>query len=182
MEVRDGFIVGIFNYCGRWCERCALTHRRHRHGMKELLQAMNEAASAPAPKHEYEPRPLPSAHLAIEARARGYCLRVHAWLRAHDVFSANDPGDPRAAISWFHTLIPAKIYRALLGIERSHSSWLDLVERGLATHSEIAPLVEDLVWLTDALERVFPNARAFVRPALDEPDEVAMLLAEEGKT
>ena len=25
MEVQDGFIVGIFNYCDRWCDRCALT-------------------------------------------------------------------------------------------------------------------------------------------------------------
>lgn len=25
MEVQDGFIVGIFNYCDRWCERCAFT-------------------------------------------------------------------------------------------------------------------------------------------------------------
>lgn len=25
MEVRDGFIVGIFNYCDRWCERCGFT-------------------------------------------------------------------------------------------------------------------------------------------------------------
>ena len=23
MEIRDGFIVGIFNYCDRWCETCA---------------------------------------------------------------------------------------------------------------------------------------------------------------
>ena len=27
MNVRDGFIVGIFNYCDRWCERCPLTNR-----------------------------------------------------------------------------------------------------------------------------------------------------------
>jgi hypothetical protein len=27
MDVRDGFIVGIYNYCDEWCERCALTHR-----------------------------------------------------------------------------------------------------------------------------------------------------------
>ena len=27
MELHDGFIVGIFNYCDRWCERCALTSR-----------------------------------------------------------------------------------------------------------------------------------------------------------
>ena len=27
MEVQEGFIVGIFNYCDRWCERCPLTSR-----------------------------------------------------------------------------------------------------------------------------------------------------------
>jgi hypothetical protein len=33
--------------------------------------------------------------------------------------------------------------------------------------------------LGEALEQAFPNARAFVRPAFDEPDAVAMLLAQE---
>src|SRR5689334_464552 len=27
MEVHEGFIVGIFNYCDRWCEACAFTSR-----------------------------------------------------------------------------------------------------------------------------------------------------------
>jgi hypothetical protein len=27
MEVRDGFIVGVFNYCDRWCEACPFTSR-----------------------------------------------------------------------------------------------------------------------------------------------------------
>jgi hypothetical protein len=27
VELRDGFIVGIFNYCDRWCEACAFTSR-----------------------------------------------------------------------------------------------------------------------------------------------------------
>jgi hypothetical protein len=35
------------------------------------------------------------------------------------------------------------------------------------------------VWLGEALERVFPTARAFVRPGFDEPDEVSTLLARE---
>jgi hypothetical protein len=43
----------------------------------------------------------------------------------------------------------------------------------------VAPFIEDLLWLSDALERVFPKARAFVRPGFDEPDEVAMLLIRE---
>ena len=27
METRDGFILGILNYCDRWCERCTLSGR-----------------------------------------------------------------------------------------------------------------------------------------------------------
>ena len=27
MDIQDGFIVGIFNYCDRWCERCPLSSR-----------------------------------------------------------------------------------------------------------------------------------------------------------
>ena len=68
---------------------------------------------------------------------------------------------------------------ALLGIERSHAAWLELVHRGLASPIDIEPLIADLIWLCDELERVFPHARAFVRPGLDQPDEVARLLAEE---
>ena len=45
---------------------------------------------------------------------------------------------------------------------------------------DLSPGPEDLAWLGDALEGVFPNARAFVRPGLDEPDEVALLFAREG--
>jgi hypothetical protein len=27
METQDGFILGVYNYCDRWCERCALASR-----------------------------------------------------------------------------------------------------------------------------------------------------------
>jgi hypothetical protein len=139
----------------------------------------------------------------MEARAKDYCSRAHRWLRTRS-YAALDPGDPCAIIGWFETMIPAKVHRAirglaegwsqdrdwpadydgsakvaLLGIERSHAAWLALVERGIAVHSEVASFIEDLVWLNDALERVFPNARAFVRPGFDEPDQVARLLIRE---
>jgi hypothetical protein len=70
---------------------------------------------------------------------------------------------------------------ALLAIERSHGAWLDLVERNMASESDVTPFIADLVWLGDALDHTFPNARAFVRPAFDEPDDVAKLLAEDAE-
>jgi hypothetical protein len=234
MDVEDGFILGIYNYCDRWCETCAFTSRcrvfadcaemqaQHDPNMKaiaeapplpqdippppprwmqELIDEMNKVAAEPLSDEEYKKRcpEISEEHKLVEARAHAYADRVHAWLESHDSVSELDPGDPRAVISWFQYSIAAKTHRALrglayadhdpdwpadhdgsakvalLGIERSHAAWLDLVYRGLATPPEIEPVVADLIWLCDELERIFPKARAFVRPGFDEPDEVARL-------
>jgi hypothetical protein len=240
VEVRDGFIVGIFNYCDRWCEACPFTSRCHLFAdvaeteasldpnlkpvveapmlpeeepsppppwVQEMIEEMNEAAHTIA-VGEIDDRPRrvpPNEHTAIETRAKRYCFRVHPWLRRLS-YEPLDPADPCAVIGWFHTLIPPKVHRAisglaeecledrdwpadhdgsakvaLLGIERSHAAWLDLIERGTISDADAAPFIADLVWLGEALEHVFPHARAFVRPAFDEPDEVALLLAQEGR-
>src|SRR5262245_58032040 len=237
MDVRDGFIVGIFNYCDRWCETCAFTSRCRLFAdvaeieakldpglkdiveapplpeevpppppkwMEEMIQEMNEAAMTPLPDEDLRRPEPPAEHLLIETRADDYFTRTHAWLRSRPV-PHRDPLYPCARIGWFQTRILVKIHRAirglaeegpgqhdwppdhdgsakvaLIGIERSHAAWLELVERGVASHTEAAPFIEDLVWLGDALERVFPRARAFVRPGLDEPEEVSMLFAREG--
>jgi hypothetical protein len=145
---------------------------------------------------------IPPEHMAIEERAKAYRRRTHPWLQACECAAMNEPADPKAVIAWFHTLISARIHRAvrglandcpqdrdwppdhdgcakvaLLGIERSQAAWLELVERRIVTDAEAAPFIAELVWLGEALERVFPGARAFVRPAFDEPEEVSRLLA-----
>jgi hypothetical protein len=237
MELRDGFIVGIFNYCDRWCEACAWTSRCRLFAdiakiegsfdptlkdvadappllegvpppppkwMQAFLDELNAAANEPASADEPERvrQPIRPQHERLLARADGYLGQVHAWLRARDYFSASDPSDPRAVVGWFHTLIAAKIFRAvtavredlpdeherqadydgsakvaLLGIDRSHAAWLQMVECGLATGPEVEPFVADLVWLGEHLEMGFPHARAFVRPAFDEAAAVARMWA-----
>lgn len=237
MDVQDGFVVGIFNYCDRWCETCAFTSRCRLFAdvaelearadpklrvvvdapphpldvppppprwMQELIAEVNVDAAANETLDWTEPRMTPE-HEAIEARAMDHSLRVHRWLDAHDGLAGRDPRDPAAVVAWFHTMISAKVHRALrglaadvpeerswpadfdgsakvglLGIERSHTAWLQLVDRGRVSRAEIDPFLADLVWLGEALEREFPNARAFVRPAFDEPDDVATLLPAEG--
>ena len=239
MDVQDGFILGIYNYCDRWCETCAFTSRcrlfagcaelEARHDpvlkavaeasllpqdlppppppwMEELIDEMNKHAAEPISEEELktlEPG-IPPEHERIERRARMYGDRVHGWLEAHGFLSIDEPNDPRGVIAWFQYAIRSKTHRALrgladddpeerdwpadhdgsakvalLGIERSHSAWLELACRGLASPAEIEPFVADLIWLSDELERVFPRARAFVRPGLDEADEVARLQAAE---
>jgi hypothetical protein len=234
VELRNGFIVGIFNYCDRWCEACAFTTRCRLFAdiaemeasldpglkalvetpplepppppppwLEELLQEMDKAIHEPADNQPPE-RPIPPAHMGIERRARCYCMRVYRWLKACELATSHDPADPRAVILRFHALITAKIHRALhglandnpedrdwppdydgsakvalLGIERSHAAWLELVQQGVVSDAEAAPFIADLIWLGDALEHVFPKARSFVRPGFDEPDEVSRLLARE---
>jgi hypothetical protein len=233
VDVRNGFIVGIFNYCDRWCDACAFTSRCRLFAdmaefeasldpglkslvdmprleplpqpppwLEELLQEMDEATRQPAEDGETLERSLPLEHMRIDERAHGYRERVHSWRQVVETNSANDPSDPGTVIIWFHTLIGAKVHRALhgladdrpedrewppdydgsakvalLGIDRSHAAWLELTERGVVTGADAAPFIADLVWMRESLEGVFPDARAFVRPALDEPDEVSRLIA-----
>lgn len=236
MEIRDGFIVGVYNYCDSWCDRCAFTSRCRlfadklemeaaldpnlepvvtaaQHPMdvppppppwlKELLDEMDEASRSPLPDDECvgrELRVVPERD-AIDDRAEAYSRRARAWLNTREFDLSSEAGDPRDVIGWFHMMIHVKAMRALqglaeddpaerdwppdyegsakvalLGIDRSHTAWLDLVETGVASASEVTMFIEDLVWLRAALERTFPKARAFVRPGFDEPDEVARLL------
>jgi hypothetical protein len=235
VEVRNGFIVGIFNYCDRWCDACAFTSRCRLFAdmaemeatldpalkalveasplepappsppwLAELLVAMDLAVRKPTDSGAPVERPLPPEHVAIQDRGHGYRGRVDLWLHGRGFPPRNDPADPQAVVLWFHTLIPARIDRALrglagdrpedrdwppdydgtakvalIGIEQSHAAWLDLVRRGVVTDADAARFIADLVWLGQSLERVFPSARTFVRPALDEPDEVSRLLAHE---
>lgn len=238
MDVRDGFIVGIYNYCDSWCETCQFTSRCRVFAdvtqaqaavdpqlralveapplpdehplpsgwMRSLIDDMNAVSIAPLPRETLQPRrsPVPLAHLALRERSRVYCEQVHAWLEARDFYSINAPGDPRAVVGWFHMLIPAKIERAvtgraeddggsrqgradydgsakvaLLGLERSHAAWLQIVESGLATYEDVQPFIAGVVWMGEALETAFPEARAFVRPGFDEPDDVARLFADD---
>ena len=144
-------------------------------------------------------RRIPLEHEALCEHAIAYVDGVFAWRRTHEAFATvTDPADPRAVVSWFYSLIYVKIRRALrglaeddpaerdwpadhdgsakvalLGVERSQEAWLQIVERGYATWNEAEPFIRQLLWIRDEIERIFPNARAFVRPGFDEPDEVA---------
>ena len=236
MEIRNGFIVGIYNYCDSWCDRCAFTsHCRVFADLRET-EAMLDPNLAPvvsAPEHPADTQPPPPQWLqqllqeindssseamagdapalrmagvlpdrdAIDRRADAYSRRARNWLNARESDQSSADVDPRSEIAWFHMMIHVKAMRALhglagddpsdrewatdhdgsakvalIGIDRSYAAWLDLVEVGVASPSDVTPFLDDLVWLKAALERTFPKARAFVRPAFDEPEEVARLL------
>lgn len=242
MDVQDGLIVGVFNYCDGWCQACPFTSRCRVFAdiaemeaaqdpnlkpiveapllpqeqpppppawLEELLDDMNKAAAEcqmDRESDEYARERMLPEHERLDARAKSYALSVHAWLRTHDEAArSSDPRDPRAVIGWFHMLISVKVARALrgladddpaertwradhegsakvalLGTERSHEAWLQLAADQVVSWADAQDFVRELVWIRDEIDRIFPNARAFVRPGFDEPDEVAKLLAVEG--
>jgi hypothetical protein len=142
---------------------------------------------------------FPNKDDRLLARARSYGLMATAWLADREG-GTHDPNDPRAVIAWFSRLIGAKINRALhgvgddhldpdeptdsdgsakvalLGIERSRAAWETTAAADPAS-TAAGPAIADLTWLEQEVERMFPRARRFVRPAFDEPDGVARLLA-----
>jgi hypothetical protein len=237
MELLNGFISGVSNYCDRWCERCELTSWCRLFAESAKFDAsrdptLRSLADAPPLPAEAPPEPPLWVQARLEelnrlsvtvsdedlrplrpefdrddhpliVRARVYASDVYYWLDERHL-EDGDPASPPSVIKWYSTLVPAKITRALhglaweepdldpderdydgsakvalIGLERSHAAWLELVERGDASANDIHPFVTDLVWITDELDRVFPNARRFVRPAFDEPEAVARLLADQ---
>ena len=256
MQLLDGFIVGIYNYCDRWCEACPFTSRcrvfaagaefeasldpqflvmgagllrsvaaiqanlasadalvadardeagcdddRDEEDFEEIERRLAAMSTLP---RAGEDEAFPDEHAGLRARARDYLQRVDRWLRSDGPGDRRDPHDPHAVIAWFHMMIAVKIDRALrgvrdvregdefaaedaagsgkvalLGIERSHASWIGLVERGQLSMSEAEPFIADLVFLGAELERVVPGVREFVRAGFDEPEAVARLAASE---
>ena len=64
MDVQDGFIVGIYNYCDRWCETCSFTSRCRVFADRAELEAqsdpqLSDVVNAP-PLRRTCPRPYPS--------------------------------------------------------------------------------------------------------------------------
>lgn len=239
MQIQDGFIVGIFNYCDRRCEGCAFTSRCRLFAMMtkfeaqldpsmravadapslpgdsgpglpravfDLLDALDEADDDHEPEHDAGPsRSSPPELDALRTRSDAYREHVWRWLREQGHEERHQPDDPLDVVTWSSVFIPGKVVGllaiqemtlawgdegdgvadgsakvVLLAIERAHAAWLALVDARELPLSEADPFIAELVSLHEAIERSFPKARAFVRPAFDEPDAVARLLASEG--
>lgn len=169
--------------------------------LQECIDEMNEAAREPVTVEELNsllPVVAPE-HQPIEERARVYCFDAAGWLQTIAPPADHEHADPRSVVLHYCAFIPPKVYRALTGlsrwkeepepvndhdgsakialiaIDRSRAAWIALAERGLASATDAIRFVSVLGQLADDLERAFPNARDFIRPGLDEPDEVARL-------
>jgi hypothetical protein len=240
MELSDGFIVGVYNYCDRWCERCALTSRcrlfadraedefERDHGpigepraerlAREIGAAMERwekssgidfdqiqrDAEAEVERMSEDERDsmlgVRLEHLETETRAKDLCFAIFEWLRS---FSDEHRRSDLClqVLAHFGFFVPGKVYRALIGLKEdglgdpwdalgsAKAALLGLEQMRAACDALAASdamstktrddLLERINWLVGKLESTLPLARAFVRPGLDEPDEVARLDAGE---
>lgn len=144
MDVDEGFILGIYNYCDRWCETCRFTSR-----CRVFADgAEYDAASTPelkelsrTPQHPSDVRPTPGwledilaevndqdlpelpvpppmpGHLRrLSALSGAYCDHAWAAIEHDDARESRPPDDPRSIILWFAPLIASKTRRALSGL------------------------------------------------------------------
>ena len=234
MEVQDGFIVGVFNYCDRWCERCPLTGRcrvfaaeaemdfenangpltepravRERRRLFAQVAEIHAQAeelpeeALPKPGHQVghlpaDMEPSPGVDPGLAANAVDIRKKLHK-LEMSPVPSVRLAIE---TIKYFSLYVPMKMVRtlaqvaragpgdqqsdangsgkaALLGLDRMERSWQSLVDTHHVSASVAAPFLAEIARMQRNLHRAVPNARAFVRPGLDEPDEVKMLDAAE---
>ena len=234
MEVQDGFIVGIYNYCDRWCERCALTNRcrvfaslaeidfeegngpltesrmvrerrRLASQMIELHAEAEERGEAALPKPGQRVGMLPpdmEASLGPDPEVVAAGADLHKKFQRLAMSANPTVRIAIETIKYFSLFVPMKMMRAfsqvardgpggqqsdangsgkaaLLALDQMERAWQCLIESHHVTVSGAAPFLAELARMQRNLNRALPNARQFVRPGLDEPDEVKMLEARE---
>ena len=144
MDVDEGFILGIYNYCDRRCETCEFTSRcrafadgaEHDAGttpeLKSLIQTPphpSDLLEAPGwleeilanvnseTLDELPPRPgLPANFRRVAALSGAYCDHAWAVVEAADGRASRSNDDPVSVILWFAPMIAAKTRRALTGL------------------------------------------------------------------
>ncbi len=142
MDVREGFIISVFNYCDRWCEICPFTsrcrmfaHVTHDEAsgsewlprdvplppvkwLEDVLVEMNALAGVFLTGDELAAcRPQMSvAHAEIYERAKAYCLWAHDCVGPLQSGGRPDASDPLSVIAWFSSLNASKIRYALTGL------------------------------------------------------------------
>jgi hypothetical protein len=112
--------------------------------------------------------PDAQVRLAVETIEHFMVLVQLRMLRAFAMVARHGPGGRQSDANGCGKV-------ALLGLERMSAAWKTLVGKSHLTNSDAAPFLEEIARMERNLHRALPNAREFVRPGLDELDEVRML-------
>lgn len=89
MDTEDGFIVGVYNYCDRWCERCTLASR-----CRLFVEEQRVACELPPAPAE------PPAEVPLPVAVRR-SLGAAAWVFQDVIDEPRDPADlDELAAAW----------------------------------------------------------------------------------
>ena len=167
METQDGFILGVYNYCDRWCERCQLTGRCRVFAEEQRLsfemQVSTSASAAPPlrslgalaaaleetipdapgsppdwmPDRTHWPE-LSASEADLHTRVTELGRRLRDWLVPEAC--AEDPmvRDAAEVLQHFGFYIGPKVYRALKGRERCEEDGLRSDALGSAKAAMVA--------------------------------------------
>jgi hypothetical protein len=151
-------------------------------GRVGLLPPDMEASTGPDPEviagstglhwklQELEVSANPSVRLAVETIKYFSLFVPMKMIRAISQVARSGPGDQQSDAN-------GSGKAALLGLERMESAWRLLVETGQVPATAAAPFLEEIARMQRNMNRALPSARMFIRPGLDEADEVKLLNA-----
>ena len=247
------FISGIYNYCDRWCERCAFTARCMNYAMtreysddptasdinnekfwqnlseifkvtRELVEESAEELGIDLDNIDYEDASRDEAVKDKITKNHECCRAAQKYYRMVDDFFETEyiPSlqvvdrseekrapelqkiDQSAApatldelveiIYWYHHFIYVKLMRAvrgalgntpnmledfpkdsdgsakvaLIAIDRSMAAWGGIYDHFPSHRHQILAIIKHLEALRQRVEKVFPEARNFIRPGFDE--------------
>jgi hypothetical protein len=126
MDTQDGFIVGVYNYCDRWCERCSLTGRCRVFAEEQRLS--------------FETQTSTRAELVPSLRSLGALAAVFQEAGLPDEASLPD-GRPQGAAGAADHDVP-------LATSGSRPPWPDLPPTELRLHARVREISRRLLaWL-----------------------------------
>ena len=106
MEVRDGFIVGIFNYCDSWCERASSPHDAGCSPTPAEIEAsldLNCKRSSDAPPSPRHPS-TPTGWMQKRRHRRGMneasTARSRKWTHTRDTRSGDEERTDLTRVQW----------------------------------------------------------------------------------
>jgi hypothetical protein len=191
METYDGFIIGVYNYCDRWCERCRLQTRCRvfvdqqldRSGIgltqpPELARPRSLGAVAaddepdggrqgdaePSPEPEGAWPVLSAEAASLDARTRALCHTLLDWPVPAEVPGPPPVADALRTVAHFGFFLGPKVHRALIGL---HDAGGDRTDANGSAKAALLALDElEEAWLRLAEAGLVPVVEA--EPVLRE--------------
>jgi hypothetical protein len=155
------FIPGIYNYCDRWCERCFFTARCMNFAMTWEYSTDPEASDITNEKFWQSLSEI--FHVTremLEESAEELGIDLDAIDFEESSRSEIGEASPKDSDG------SAKV--ALIGIDRSMAAWRGIYDYFPFHRDQILAIIVHLDRLRNRVEKIFPQARNFIRPGFDE--------------